>query len=250
MKLAETPCAYCLDPARMSSKKANGLPACGMHYNRWRTGKPMEGGPTRRRLDGRACAECETIADQWVGDRAYCKLHASRVLRHGDPTVALVDMSLRSPRHTPTPARLASKLRSLGQGVAVLWSCWEFEGFRQDDYGRLHPGVPEVPGETLAHRIVYILVRGPIPGDLELDHLCRNPPCCNPFHLEPVTHRVNVHRGTSPWAANARKTECSKGHPLDGDNLRMEGSRRRCKQCARDADERYKARKRGLLPEV
>lgn len=28
----------------------------------------------------------------------------------------------------------------------------------------------------------------------ELDHLCRRPACCNPDHLEPVTHRTNMRR--------------------------------------------------------
>lgn len=170
--------------------------------------------------------------------------------------MAKLDMSLRAPKGTPAPARIAMKLRSLGSGIEMIWSCWEFQGTlvkgrgAPKGYGRMYPGVPEVPGETLVHRIVYILVRGPIPDGATIDHLCRNTVCCNPYHLEPTTQRVNTLRGESPWAANARKTECSKGHPLDGDNLRMEGSRRRCKQCARDADERYKARKRGLLPEV
>jgi hypothetical protein len=46
-----------------------------------------------------------------------------------------------------------------------------------------------------AHRIAYEAFRGPIAAGLEIDHLCRNPRCCNPVHLEPVTHRENVRRG-------------------------------------------------------
>lgn len=46
-----------------------------------------------------------------------------------------------------------------------------------------------------AHRISYERHRGPIPEGMDLDHLCRNPPCVNPDHLEPVTHAENIRRG-------------------------------------------------------
>jgi hypothetical protein len=36
---------------------------------------------------------------------------------------------------------------------------------------------------------------GSIPENLELDHLCRNPACVRPDHLEPVTHLENLRRG-------------------------------------------------------
>jgi hypothetical protein len=46
-----------------------------------------------------------------------------------------------------------------------------------------------------AHRLLYILIVGPIPDGLEPDHLCRNRWCVNPTHLELVTHAVNGQRG-------------------------------------------------------
>lgn len=46
-----------------------------------------------------------------------------------------------------------------------------------------------------AHRYAYILLVGPVPAGLDLDHLCRNRACCNPGHLEPVSRRVNARRG-------------------------------------------------------
>lgn len=45
-----------------------------------------------------------------------------------------------------------------------------------------------------AHRWVYEQHKGPIPEGMELDHLCRNPICVNPDHLEPVTHAENMRR--------------------------------------------------------
>ena len=69
-------------------------------------------------------------------------------------------------------------------------------------------------GMVMAHRFAYESLRGPIPGGKVLDHICRNPPCVNPDHLELVTNVENVMRGISPHAINARKTLCARGHVL------------------------------------
>lgn len=84
-----------------------------------------------------------------------------------------------------------------------------------------------------AHRLIYEALVGPIPEGLELDHLCRVRHCVNPAHLEPVTHKVNQLRGTSPMADSARKTHCLRGHPLSGPNLylRPDGKGRQCRAC-------------------
>lgn len=59
-------------------------------------------------------------------------------------------------------------------------------------YGTLHrPGVAKY-----AHVAAWEELHGPVPNGMELDHLCRQPPCRNPDHLEPVTHTENVRRGT------------------------------------------------------
>ncbi len=46
-----------------------------------------------------------------------------------------------------------------------------------------------------AHRVAYEATFGAIPQGLVLDHLCRQPLCVNPKHLEAVTHRTNSMRG-------------------------------------------------------
>lgn len=85
-----------------------------------------------------------------------------------------------------------------------------------------------------AHRLFYEHHIGPIPVGFELDHLCRNPRCVNPSHLEPVTHQENVRRGVSIVAINARKTHCKNGHPFEGDNLRFApNGQRKCATCNR-----------------
>lgn len=114
--------------------------------------------------------------------------------------------------------------------------CWEWQGtVRDDGYGKYH--------KSYTHRLVYGALVGPIPDGLELDHLCRNRRCCNPEHLEAVTRRVNILR--SPIAIQSlrrNRTVCSKGHPLEGENLRYETSNgrrwRTCVTCRRAKDER------------
>jgi hypothetical protein len=99
--------------------------------------------------------------------------------------------------------------------------------------------------QRLAHRLVYEKLVGPIPDGVELDHVCRRRLCVNPAHLDPVTHRINVLRGTSFSAVNAAKTASSKGHPLDEKNTyRMKDGGRSCRACTADAARRYRARRR------
>lgn len=92
-----------------------------------------------------------------------------------------------------------------------------------------------------AHRVAYQELVGPIPSELELDHLCRNPPCVNPAHLEPVTHRENMIRGKNPAATNAAKSFCDKGHEFTPENTIPNGKQGRgCLECRREYDREWK----------
>lgn len=85
--------------------------------------------------------------------------------------------------------------------------------------------------------MAYIAFNGPIPDDLDLDHLCRNPPCWNPAHLEPVTHRENAHRSPlnqANWQAVREITHCPQGHEYTPENTAISASgSRRCRECER-----------------
>lgn len=131
--------------------------------------------------------------------------------------------------------------------VEASGDCWVFTGFRgSDGYPRLSLGFGRQKRSVLAHRVVYEMLREPIPADLQLDHLCRNRACINPAHLEPVTSRVNTLRGVSPSALNAAKTHCKRGHRFDEKNTRLRpGGVRACREC-----ERYRRRRRSLLKSV
>ena len=61
---------------------------------------------------------------------------------------------------------------------------------RGGGYGRM-----SLNGQTVAvHLVVYSHFYGYIPGKKQIDHLCNNRLCCNPAHLEMVTHKTNQKR--------------------------------------------------------
>lgn len=72
--------------------------------------------------------------------------------------------------------------------------CWVFGGALSEGYGKIGLGGRD-DGIDFTHRVVWRCLRDDIPEGLDLDHLCRNRACCNPWHLEPVTRKVNVARG-------------------------------------------------------
>lgn len=100
----------------------------------------------------------------------------------------------------------------------LLEGCWHWVGAKlQSGYGRFKVASKVVQ----AHLASYEHFIGPVPEGLELDHLCRNRACVNPFHLEPVTRSENVLRGDGPLVTRLRhqqRTHCPKGHPYDEKN--------------------------------
>ena len=89
--------------------------------------------------------------------------------------------------------------------------CWEWVGGRTGaGYGRWY-----AYGRTwVAHRHSYEITNGPISDGMQIDHLCRNKWCVNPYHLESVTAAVNSRRA-GPFMANARKICCPQGHAFE-----------------------------------
>jgi hypothetical protein len=107
--------------------------------------------------------------------------------------------------------------------------CWAWTGSKKrNGYGEFM-----INGHRyVAHRWLYEQVHGQVAEGFELDHLCRNPACVNPGHLEPVTRRENQLRGNGVSGINARKTHCPQGHPYDEANTVVRPTGRRdCRIC-------------------
>lgn len=125
---------------------------------------------------------------------------------------------------TDLPARMQSKIAVTESG------CWHWmAAVNSRGYGQW--GVNGVSRST--HRVAYEVLVGPIPTDLQIDHLCRNRRCCNPAHLEPVTALVNQRR-----RPDVNKSHCLRGHEMNEENTvikNFRGSiRRNCRTCAND----------------
>ena len=115
---------------------------------------------------------------------------------------------------------------------AITDGCWEWTAARNArGYGLF---TIERGHQISAHRAVYISLRGEIPSGLVTDHLCRNPGCVRPDHLDVVTQRENVLRGVSPAAWNAVVRACRRGHRYDQSNTyRTPSGGRQCRTCRR-----------------
>lgn len=113
--------------------------------------------------------------------------------------------------------------------------CWVWPGARRaGGYGHIGWQSKNVRSYQSTHRAMYEACVGPVPGGLDLDHLCRNRACCNPEHLEPVTRRENLLRGVTITAERAARTHCPQGHPYDeGNTYRDRRNRRSCRECGR-----------------
>ena len=105
--------------------------------------------------------------------------------------------------------------------------CWLFTGsLIWSGYGSAGFG-----GKTyLTHRLTYQFWIGPIPAGMELHHLCGRRHCCNPDHLQPVSHREHT---------GGKRAFCRRGHPLATENAYESPSGRRyCKTCAQASRKR------------
>lgn len=85
------------------------------------------------------------------------------------------------------------------------------------------------------HRLMYETFINDIPKGLVIDHLCKEPSCCNPKHLEAVTQAENIRRGDAGLYQKI-KTHCPKGHEYTCKNTGYYKNSRTCKVCKKNRD--------------
>lgn len=126
---------------------------------------------------------------------------------------------------TPTLRELMEKVMPIPECGCWIW----MGGLKTRRYGHI-----EGFKSKNAHRVFYELIKGPIPEGLVIDHKCRITSCVNPDHLDAVTQRENTLRGFGLTSMNAKKTHCSKGHPLEPGNMRFyaRSNARICLKCS------------------
>lgn len=111
-----------------------------------------------------------------------------------------------------------------------LGRCWLWTGCTnrgKGEYGLFGVAKKDSGGArqktVQAHRYAYEQTFGPLPDDLQLDHLCEVTICCNPLHLEPVTQAENLYRA---WA-----TRTSNLCPLLHEYTTLNNQHRWCETC-------------------
>lgn len=139
------------------------------------------------------CDTCGITANREV---AWNRTHK---VKHCSPRCASVASQRRvRDRNRKPRATLEQRLtRRLKRNERT--GCLEYQGSKgRGGYGQMWVTDPsrlnQRGGPRSTHVVAYELWVGPVPSGLELDHLCNNPPCCEPKHLEPVTHEENMRR--------------------------------------------------------
>ena len=130
------------------------------------------------------------------------------------------------------------------QRTMQVGDCIEWMGYREPaGYGRFGVGGKAV----LAHRFSYEEANGPIPADMEIDHLCKNRACVKVAHLEAVSKTENRRRSDAGARLRERMaliTHCPQGHPYSDDNIYLKRLKngyyaRQCRECGRIRQRAY-----------
>ena len=113
-------------------------------------------------------------------------------------TASIVDTFTDSKRKQLILNRIYTKVSVEDRGHTIndkpspchIWTGSTSGNGRGGGYGRV-----SLDGQTVAtHLVVFTHFYGYIPGKKQVDHLCNQRACCNPEHLELVTHRENQKR--------------------------------------------------------
>jgi hypothetical protein len=135
--------------------------------------------------------------------------------------------------------------RLLARTVESEDGCWIVtRGLAPNGYAQLYLPLP-VNHHVIAHRYAYEYFIVGIPDGLEIDHTCNRRACVNPWHMEPVTHAINIRRGSDRLWDN--RSVCARGHFIETTDVRTQiGTKpgyimRVCRKCAQQDKQKRKA---------
>lgn len=144
---------------------------------------------------------------------------------------------------------LKTKLES--KKLVTASGCWEWTGARIGD--KRNYGQVWILGEKhpfRIHRVAAYVYKGlALDSPLYVCHKCDNGICFNPEHLFIGNSKSNqldcVAKGRNPRIkAQMEQTHCLRGHPLDDSNTYLQGQKRSCKTCRRNATRIYYQKRR------
>jgi hypothetical protein len=98
--------------------------------------------------------------------------------------------------------RVRSKLRPFAGPLST--PCWAYTG-GHDVAGYARTTIPG-SGQWRVHALLWRSAGGVYRDGWCLDHLCHNPGCCNPDHLELVPRGLNAARGLVKLTAEQRRS--------------------------------------------
>jgi hypothetical protein len=90
--------------------------------------------------------------------------------------------------------------------VGLPDECWEWKAHKNRGYGYFY----FANKNQRAHRVMWQIMFGKIPGGLIVRHKCDNPACVNPSHLVLGTQKDNVHDMFERGRGAAQRRETAK----------------------------------------
>lgn len=211
---------------------------CEMHYARWKNRGTTELTTRAPKLPG----ECSiTDCGGTVLARGWCNRHYTRWYETGSTS-----LGIRTRERGPTASieeRFWAKVNKSGGtpyltdelSGSVSGQCWAWLSSKSTlGYGSIWDN--SVKKNRMAHQIAWEIATGkPFPSGMVVDHLCRNPSCVNPEHLEPVTVAENTRRGLAPVKSRQRaamSVACKRGHTYTAESTYIsKAGTRMCRIC-------------------
>jgi len=116
--------------------------------------------------------------------------------------------------------------------------CWIWQGNKdKEGYARFN----YQKKKCRVHRISYLLFVDKLITNYIIHHVCGNPSCVNPGHLQQITKQEHNFRGNSASSLNNRKEKCPKcggGYTIVKYGV-SKNPRRMCKPCRKLTSTKY-----------